>query len=100
MSFIQGQGAGGGTCKDSDIVLTSEGRNEGRLNCDITLSSAGWMGFLLPGHSECRLRAWTPHAAGIYKREPALIPLADRLVGKHIRYSLAYNTTKPFVFKK
>jgi len=87
-------------CKHSEIVLASEGRNEGRLNCDITLSSAGWMGFLLPGHSECRLRAWTPHAAGIYKREPALIPLADRLVGKHIRYSLAYNTTKPFVFKK
>ncbi|XP_052838909.1 nitric oxide-associated protein 1 [Drosophila gunungcola] len=88
-------------CKDGDIVLFNEGRNEGRLNCDITLSSAGWMGFLLPsGHSECRLRAWTPQAAGIYRREPALIPLVDRLVGKHIRYSLAYNTTKPFVFKK
>ncbi|EDW48412.1 nitric oxide-associated protein 1 [Drosophila sechellia] len=88
-------------CKDGDIVLASQGRNEGtRLNCDITLSSAGWMGFLLPGHSECRLRAWTPQAAGIYRREPALIPLADRLVGKHIRYSLAYNTTKPFVYKK
>ncbi|XP_017049552.1 nitric oxide-associated protein 1 [Drosophila ficusphila] len=87
-------------CKQEDIVLTSCERNEGRLNCDITLSSAGWMGLLLPGHSECRLRAWTPKAAGIYKREPALIPLADRLVGKHIRYSLAYNTTKPFVFKK
>ncbi|XP_043642348.1 nitric oxide-associated protein 1 [Drosophila teissieri] len=87
-------------CRDEDIVLASEERNEGRLNCDITLSSAGWMGFLLPGHSECRLRAWTPQAAGIYKREPALVPLADRLVGKHIRYSLAYNTTKPFVFKK
>ncbi|EDV55027.1 nitric oxide-associated protein 1 [Drosophila erecta] len=87
-------------CRDEDIVLASEERNEGRLNCDITLSSAGWMGFLLPGHSECRLRAWTPHAAGIYKREPALVPLADRLVGKHIKFSLAYNTTKPFVFKK
>ncbi|KMY94777.1 nitric oxide-associated protein 1 [Drosophila simulans] len=88
-------------CKDGDFVLASEGRNEGtRLNCDITLSSAGWMGFLLPGNSECRLRAWTPQAAGIYRREPALIPLADRLVGKHIRYSLAYNTTKPFVYKK
>ncbi|XP_016985976.1 nitric oxide-associated protein 1 [Drosophila rhopaloa] len=87
-------------CQDGDIVLSNEGMNEGRLNCDITLSSAGWMGLLLPGHSECRLRAWTPQAAGIYKREPALIPLADRLVGKHIRYSLAYNTTKPFVFKK
>ncbi|XP_039479867.1 nitric oxide-associated protein 1 [Drosophila santomea] len=87
-------------CRDEDIVLASAERNEGRLNCDVTLSSAGWMGFLLPGHSECRLRAWTPQAAGIYKREPALVPLADRLVGKHIRYSLAYNTTKPFVFKK
>lgn len=88
-------------CKDGDIVLASEGRNEEtRLNCDITLSSAGWMGILLPGHSECRLRAWTPKAAGIYRREPALIPLADRLVGKHIRYSLAYNTAKPFVYKK
>ncbi|XP_044249091.1 nitric oxide-associated protein 1 [Drosophila takahashii] len=87
-------------CKEGDIVLANEGRNDGKLNCDITLSSAGWMGLLLPGHSECRLRAWTPQAAGIYKRKPALIPLADRLVGKHIRYSLAYNTTTPFVFKK
>ncbi|KAH8348509.1 hypothetical protein KR084_008164 [Drosophila pseudotakahashii] len=87
-------------CREGDIVLASEGKNDGKLNCDITLSSAGWMGLLLPGHSECRLRAWTPQAAGIYKREPALIPLADRLVGKHIRYSLAYNTTTPFVFKK
>ncbi|XP_017078800.1 nitric oxide-associated protein 1 [Drosophila eugracilis] len=87
-------------CKDGDITLTSVECEDERLNCDITLSSAGWMGFLLPRNSECRLRVWTPNAAGIYKREPALIPLADRLVGKHIRYSLAYNTTKPFVYKK
>ncbi|KAH8252321.1 hypothetical protein KR038_006259 [Drosophila bunnanda] len=87
-------------CQIGEIVAKNEDESEGRLNCDITLSSAGWMGLLLPGHSECRLRVWTPDAAGIYKREPALIPLADRLVGKHIRNSLAYNTTKPFVFKK
>ncbi|KAH8401107.1 hypothetical protein KR009_003117 [Drosophila setifemur] len=87
-------------CKEGDIVVQNEGRSDGKLQCDITLSSAGWMGLLLPGHAECRLRVWTPQALGIYKREPALIPLADRLVGKHIRYSLAYNTAKPFVFKK
>ncbi|KAH8320856.1 hypothetical protein KR067_011387 [Drosophila pandora] len=86
--------------KEDEIVVESKGRSEGRLNCDITLSSAGWMGLLLPGHSECRLRVWTPNSTGIYKRDPALIPLADRLVGKHIRNSLAYNTSKPFVFKK
>ncbi|XP_017148638.1 nitric oxide-associated protein 1 [Drosophila miranda] len=87
-------------CKDKDIVVSKSGRHEGRLNCDITLSSAGWLGLLLPDNSECSLRVWTPHAAGIYVRTPAVIPLADRLVGKHIRNSLAYNTTMPFVFKK
>ncbi|BFG03438.1 nitric oxide-associated protein 1 [Drosophila madeirensis] len=91
-------------CKDQDIVVSNNnsnsGGNEARLNCDITLSSAGWLGLLLPDNSECSLRVWTPHSAGIYVRRPALIPLADRLVGKHIRNSLAYNTTKPFVFKK
>ncbi|SPP75647.1 nitric oxide-associated protein 1 [Drosophila guanche] len=91
-------------CKDQDIVVSNSnsnsGGNEDRLNCDITLSSAGWLGLLLPDNCECSLRVWTPHSAGIYVRRPALIPLADRLVGKHIRNSLAYNTTKPFVFKK
>ncbi|KAH8280397.1 hypothetical protein KR018_005471 [Drosophila ironensis] len=86
--------------KAEEILVRSEGEEDGKLNCDITLSSAGWVGLLLPRNSECCLRVWTPHAAGIYIREQPLIPLADRLVGKHIRYSLAYNTAKPFVFKK
>ncbi|ALC42229.1 CG10914 [Drosophila busckii] len=91
-------------CKQQDIVVQSgaqpDKRAEKRLNCDITLSSVGWLGLLLPENSECSLRVWTPGAMGIHVREPALIPLADRLVGKHIRYSVAYNTAKPFVFRK
>ncbi|XP_068145443.1 nitric oxide-associated protein 1 [Drosophila tropicalis] len=87
-------------CRETDIVITNSERNIGKLSCDITLSSAGWIGLLMPLNSECHLRAWTPLAAGVYVRKPALVPLADRLVGKHIRYSLAYNTSKPFVFQK
>ncbi|KAM8713830.1 hypothetical protein ACLKA7_014057 [Drosophila subpalustris] len=93
-------------CLKQDIVvqssktLTAQGRPEKQLNCDITLSSAGWIGLLLPDNSESVWRIWTPQAAGIYVREPSLIPLADRLVGKRIRNSLAYNTAKPFVFQK
>ncbi|XP_030384436.1 nitric oxide-associated protein 1 [Scaptodrosophila lebanonensis] len=92
--------------KNEDIFLKSNLEHgnikggERKLNCDITLSSAGWLGLLLPESAECTVRVWTPHARGIYVREPALIPLADRLVGKHIRNSLAYNTSKPFVFRK
>lgn len=91
-------------CMEMDIVIkngASDDSNDGKqLNCDITLSSAGWLGLLMPENSECTLRVWTPQATGIYVRKPALIPLADRLVGKHIRHSLAYNTSKPFVFRK
>ncbi|XP_064548998.1 nitric oxide-associated protein 1 [Drosophila montana] len=91
-------------CMEQDIVVQSGAminrQAEKQLNCDITLSSAGWLGLLLPENSECTWRVWTPQATGIYVRKPALIPQADRLVGKHIRYSLAYNTAKPFVFRK
>lgn len=92
-------------CLNQDIVVQSstsiaKERPEKLLNCDITLSSAGWIGLLLPENSESVWRVWTPQAAGIYVRKPSLIPLADRLVGKRIRNSLAYNTSKPFVFRK
>ncbi|EDW00748.1 nitric oxide-associated protein 1 [Drosophila grimshawi] len=91
-------------CMDRDILVqngASENRfAEKQLNCDITLSSAGWLGLLLPENTESSWRLWTPKATGIYVRKPALIPLADRLVGKHIRHSMAYNTAKPFVFRK
>ncbi|TDG51086.1 hypothetical protein AWZ03_002449 [Drosophila navojoa] len=91
-------------CMDKDIVVNNgalDSIDDGKqLNCDIVLSSAGWLGLLMPENSECIMRVWTPQAAGIYVRKPALIPLADRLVGKHIRHSLAYNTSKPFVFQK
>ncbi|KAH8355285.1 hypothetical protein KR093_010331 [Drosophila rubida] len=92
-------------CLAQDIVVQSgvstiKQRPEKQLNCDITLSSAGWLGLLLPDNSESVWRVWTPQAAGIYVRQPALIPLANRLVGKRIRNSLAYNTSKPFVYRK
>ncbi|KAH8421025.1 hypothetical protein KR222_004022 [Zaprionus bogoriensis] len=91
-------------CKQEDIVVQTESaadrNSEKKLNCDITLSSAGWLGILQPENSESVWRVWTPHAQGIYVRQPALTPLADRLVGKHIRYSMAYNSSKPFVFRK
>ncbi|XP_034476494.1 nitric oxide-associated protein 1 [Drosophila innubila] len=95
-------------CLKQDIVVQStttspskgQKGSDKQLNCDITLSSAGWIGLLLPENSESVWRVWTPQAAGIYVREPSLIPLADRLVGKRIRNSLAYNTAKPFVFRK
>lgn len=72
------------------------------LNCsgDITLSSCGWVGLRVPVDVECVFRAWTPHARGVYLRTPSLVPYAERLIGKRIRNSLAYNTSKPFVFKK
>ncbi|KAH8300249.1 hypothetical protein KR044_012065 [Drosophila immigrans] len=91
-------------CLVEDIVVQSgestKERTEKQLNCDITLSSAGWLGVLLPDNAESVWRVWTPQAAGIYVRQPALIPLANRLVGKRIRNSLAYNTSKPFVYRK
>ncbi|XP_017866469.1 PREDICTED: nitric oxide-associated protein 1 [Drosophila arizonae] len=91
-------------CMEKDIVVKNGGVDsidDGKqLNCDIVLSSAGWLGLLMPENSECIMRVWTPQATGIYVRKPALIPLAERLVGKHIRHSLAYNTSKPFVFQK
>ncbi|KAH8403922.1 hypothetical protein KR215_006354 [Drosophila sulfurigaster] len=92
-------------CQTEDIVVQSGGpvakeRSEKRLNCDVTLSSAGWLGLLLPDNSESVWRVWTPQAAGVYVRQPSLIPLANRLVGKRIRNSLAYNTSKPFVYRK
>lgn len=72
------------------------------LNCsgDITLSSAGWVGLRVPVDIECTFKAWTPHARGIYMRTPSLVPYAERLIGKRIRNSLSYNTSKPFIFKK
>ncbi|KAM7342354.1 nitric oxide-associated protein 1 isoform 2-T2 [Cochliomyia hominivorax] len=71
-------------------------------NCsgDITLSSCGWVGLRVPVDVECVFRAWTPHAKGIYLRTTSVVPYAERLIGKRIRNSLAYNTSKPFVFKK
>ncbi|XP_011290479.1 nitric oxide-associated protein 1 [Musca domestica] len=72
------------------------------LNCsaDITLSSVGWVGLRIPVDTECTFKAWTPGAKGIYCRNLSLIPYAERLIGKKIRNSLAYNTSKPFIFKK
>ncbi|XP_037807042.1 nitric oxide-associated protein 1 [Lucilia sericata] len=72
------------------------------LNCsgDIILSSSGWVGIRAPVDVHCVFRAWTPHARGIFLRAPSLVPYAERIIGKRIRNSLAYNTTKPFVFKK
>lgn len=91
-------------CKDQDIVVKTvpkeQNQSERKLNCDITLSSAGWVGILQPDNTESVWRVWTPHAKGIYVRQPALVPLANRLVGKHIKYSAAYNSSKPFVFRK
>lgn len=72
------------------------------LNCsgDITLSSAGWVGIRAPIDVECTFKAWSPYARGIYMRTPSVVPYAERLIGKRIRNSLSYNTSKPFVFKK
>ncbi|XP_073845021.1 nitric oxide-associated protein 1-like [Musca autumnalis] len=72
------------------------------LNCsaDITLSSVGWVGLRIPVDTECSFKAWTPGGKGIYCRDLSLIPYAERLIGKKIRNSLAYNTSKPFIFKK
>lgn len=71
-------------------------------NCsgDIILSSTGWVGLNIPINTQCTFRAWTPHARGIYLRTPSIVPYAHRLIGKRIRNSLAYNISKPFVFKK
>ncbi|XP_075166768.1 nitric oxide-associated protein 1 [Haematobia irritans] len=74
--------------------------NEVNCSADITLSSVGWIGLRIPVDIECLFRAWTPGARGIYCRNPSLIPYAERLIGKKIRNSLAYNTSKPFIFKK
>lgn len=74
--------------------------NESNCSADITLSSVGWVGLRVPVDIECTFRAWTPHARGIYCRDPSLVPFAERLIGKKIRNSLAYNTSKPFIFKK
>lgn len=91
-------------CKEQDIIVktvsTDNRQSERKINCDITVSSAGWVGILQPDNTESVWRVWTPGAKGIYVRQPALIPLANRLVGKHIRYSAAYNSSKPFVFRK
>lgn len=92
-------------CKEHDIVVKTastdnNSQSERKLNCDITVSSVGWIGILQPDNTESVWRVWTPGAKGIYVRQPALIPLANRLVGKHIRYSAAYNSSKPFVFRK
>ncbi|XP_037949551.1 nitric oxide-associated protein 1 [Teleopsis dalmanni] len=70
------------------------------LSGDIVLSSAGWIGVYAPTGCECVFQAWTPYARGIFLRTPALVPNATRLIGKRIRNTLAYNLSKPFVFKK
>uniref|UniRef100_A0A1A9W0V5 G domain-containing protein n=1 Tax=Glossina brevipalpis TaxID=37001 RepID=A0A1A9W0V5_9MUSC len=72
------------------------------LTCssDVTLSTAGWVGLRIPVDVECKFQAWTPQGNGVYVRTPSLIPHAYRLIGKKIRNSLAYNTAKPFVFRK
>ncbi|XP_013100585.2 nitric oxide-associated protein 1 [Stomoxys calcitrans] len=74
--------------------------NEVNCAADITLSSVGWVGVRVPVDIECTFKAWTPGAKGIYCRNPSLVPYAERLIGKKIRNSLAYNTSKPFIFKK
>ncbi|XP_054739986.1 nitric oxide-associated protein 1 [Anastrepha obliqua] len=85
-------------CSDKTIELV--GKYQDAISSEIVLSSAGWVGLGLPYASECRFQAWTPFARGIYVRSPPLVPYAERLLGKRIRNSLAYNLGKPFIFKK
>ncbi|CAD7011590.1 nitric oxide-associated protein 1 isoform X2 [Ceratitis capitata] len=85
-------------CKNEDIHLV--GKYKDAISSEIVLSSAGWIGLRVPYASDCKFKAWTPHARGIYVRTPPLVPYVDRLVGKRIRNSFAYNLRQPFVFRK
>lgn len=90
-------------CHPEDITVKGYVLNpkQKEPNCsgDIILSSSGWIGLNIPINIECTFRAWTPYARGIYLRTSSIVPYAHRLIGKRIRNSLAYNTSKPFVFK-
>ncbi|XP_067628712.1 nitric oxide-associated protein 1 isoform X1 [Eurosta solidaginis] len=86
--------------ESNNEMLQLVGKYKDAISSEIVLSSAGWVGLPLPYASECSFNAWTPYARGIYERTPPLVPYAERLVGKRIRNSLAYNLGKPFVFKK
>lgn len=91
-------------CHSQDLLVKGERpkahSKDKACSADITLSSVGWVGLQLPPELECTFKAWTPLAKGIYLRTPSLIPYAERLIGKRIRNSLAYNVSRPFVFKK
>ncbi|XP_039956634.1 nitric oxide-associated protein 1 [Bactrocera tryoni] len=86
--------------KSSNEVIQLVGKYEDAISSEIVLSSAGWVGLRVPYASDCTFKAWTPHGRGIFVRSPPLVPYAERLVGKRIRNSLAYNLGKPFTFKK
>lgn len=78
-----------------DLEITSE--NSGLISADIVLSCCGWIGINLEERQTAVLQAWTPHGAGIYLRQPAMLPKGMRLKGSRIRHSLAYKTGRAFV---
>lgn len=64
---------------------------------DVVLSSAGWVGLIIPKSKEADFKIWTPEARGIYVRQPSLIPYGGNLRGHRIQGTLAYKTKLPFV---
>ncbi|KAG4075871.1 hypothetical protein HA402_003697 [Bradysia odoriphaga] len=78
-------------------VFTFRGEGTKVSACDVLLSSAGWVGLIIPENEEADFKIWTPEARGIFVRRPSLIPFGGNLHGGRIRGTLAYRTRLPFV---
>ncbi|XP_021188141.3 nitric oxide-associated protein 1 isoform X1 [Helicoverpa armigera] len=63
---------------------------------DIVLSSVAWVGVTAKTETTCKIRAWTPGARGIYRRQPSILPFSINLKGKRLRDTPAYTIGKVF----
>jgi ribosome biogenesis GTPase A len=76
-----------------------EGLSE-KVSCnDIVVSGAGWVAVTAGKGDLCRLRVHSPNGAGIFLRQPSLLPNMIRLKGKRVRDSVAYGKHQVFVPK-
>lgn len=75
-----------------DIRGTIKGWKEGL--CDIVLSNAGWILVTTGPDQDCVIKAFTPEARGIYRRDPPILPEACHLKGRRMRNTPCYSYSR------